>query len=59
MSTPFLIACKEMEKTNYETISRFVNDTLTDILETRHFKTKFYYLSAMPYRIYIYIYIYN
>jgi len=26
MSTSFLISCKELKKTNYETVSRFVND---------------------------------
>jgi len=30
MPTLFLISCKELEKTNYETVSRFVNDSLTE-----------------------------
>lgn len=30
---PFLISYKELPKTNYETVSRFVNDNLTEFFK--------------------------
>lgn len=34
----FFISCKELKKTNYETVFQYVNDNLTDFLETRRLR---------------------
>jgi hypothetical protein len=33
--TPFLIACKVLPKTNYDTVSRFINDNLMNFFFTK------------------------
>jgi hypothetical protein len=53
MPTSFLISYKEFKKTNYETISRFVNDNLTEFFEDTLFQDKilFFISDAAPYMI--------
>jgi len=40
MPTSFLISCKELKKTNYETVSRFVNDNLMEFFGDMLFQDK-------------------
>ncbi|KAL4135075.1 hypothetical protein QTP88_006732 [Uroleucon formosanum] len=53
MPTSFLISCKELKKTNYETVSRFVNDSLMEFFGDTLFQEKIllFISDAAPYMI--------
>lgn len=53
MPTSYLISCKELKKTNYETVSRFVNDSLMEFFGDTLFQDKIllFISDAAPYMI--------
>jgi len=53
MPTSFLISCKELKKINYETVSRFVNDSLTEFFGGTLFQEEILHFisDAAPYMI--------
>lgn len=51
--TPHLISCKELEKTNFETVSRFVNDSLLNFFGQNGYQDKvlLFVTDAAPYML--------
>ena len=53
LPTPFLISVKELVKTNHETVSRFINDSLMNFFEETTFQDKIllFITDAAPYMV--------